>query len=68
MAYCLRYAVLDGTHEFLVEFSRMLITLLLVGQGYGARTEAAEMAALNDRHLVTIDPRTFAISRRSPTW
>jgi hypothetical protein len=47
---------------------KKLITFLLVGQGYGKRTEAAEVAALSDRHLVTIDPRTFAIIRRSPTW
>ncbi|KIK39584.1 hypothetical protein CY34DRAFT_108147 [Suillus luteus UH-Slu-Lm8-n1] len=33
-------------------------------QGYGARTAAADEAALVDPHLVTIDPKTFVISRR----
>ncbi|OJA14229.1 hypothetical protein AZE42_06169 [Rhizopogon vesiculosus] len=39
---------------------------VLDGQGYGLRTEAAEVAALNDHHLVTINPKTFAVSR-APT-
>ncbi|KAG1842533.1 hypothetical protein DFJ58DRAFT_732035 [Suillus subalutaceus] len=32
-------------------------------KGYGARTAAADEAASTDPHLVTIDPRTFVVSR-----
>lgn len=34
-------------------------------KGYGARTAAADEAALSDPYVVTIDPRTFVISRPS---
>lgn len=32
-------------------------------KGYGARTVAADETASTDPHLVTIDPRTFVVSR-----
>lgn len=34
-------------------------------QGYGVRTVAADEAASTDPYLVTIDPRTFVVSRMS---